>query len=252
MEISKDAKARLDNRVARIVGDIDIYETDKQEIVRELTSHFYDASMMRAEARGSRAIEKGDVEAVLADSEDPKEIATAYMKTYVDSLDKAGIVSRSIAFAIDLIIYMAAVLVVLLLLSLPLLPLFPGAVVVETLSNGELNLTFADDLAGMIFTGVWGLGALITTIFYFVVLEGRFGFTPGKWLLRLRVLKDDGTRIGYIDSLLRNLPKLLGSFSLLALDALLMVLLFRKDRQRGFDKIARTIVVHKHKKEEKA
>ncbi|CAJ36585.1 hypothetical protein RCIX1293 [Methanocella arvoryzae MRE50] len=238
--------------MARIVGDIDIYETDKQEIVRELTSHFYDASMMRAQSRGSRTIEKDDVEAVLADSEDPKEIATAYMKTYVDSLGRAGIVSRSVAFLIDLILALVATVIAVALLSLPLLPFFPGAILVETLANGELNLTFASDLAAMVFTIVWGLGSLVTMIFYFVVLEGRFGYTPGKWLLRLRVLKDDGTRIGYVDSLLRNMPKLLGSFSVLALDALLMVLLFRKDRQRGFDKIARTIVVHKHKKEEKA
>ncbi|WP_424358628.1 RDD family protein [Methanocella sp. MCL-LM] len=251
MDISKDAKARLENRVTRIVGDIDIYEADKQDIVRELTSHFYDSSMMRAQSRGSKTIEKDDVEATLADSEDPKEIAAAYMKTYVDSLGRAGIISRSVAFIIDLILALVATVIVVALLSLPLLPFFPGAIVVETLANGELNLTFASDLAGMVFTIIWGLGSLVTMICYFVVLEGRFGYTPGKWLLGLRVLKDDGTRIGYVESLLRNLPKLLGSFSLLVLDALLMIILFRKDRQRGFDKIARTIVVHKNKKEEK-
>jgi uncharacterized RDD family membrane protein YckC len=222
LEISKDAKARLDNRVSRIVGDVDIYEADKQEIVRELTSHFYDASMTRAQARSSSVIEKDDVEAVLADSEDPKEIASAYMKSYVDSLARAGIMSRTVAFIIDLFIAVLATLVVVALLSLPLLPIFPGAIVFQTLSNGELNLTFDSDLAGAVFTGIWGLGVLATTIVYFVVLEGRFGYTPGKWLLRLRVLKDDGTKINYVDSLLRNLPKLMGSFSLLVLDALLI------------------------------
>lgn len=251
MEINKEAKARLDNRVARIIGDIDVYDSDKQEIVRELNSHFYDASMTRAQARGSGVIEKDDVEAVLADSEDPKEIAAGYMKSYVSSLFRAGIVSRTAAFIIDMIIVGLTIGVVIALLTLPLLPFFPGSITVDTIHEHEYNLSFSSDLAGMVFSGLWALGILVTSIVYFVVLEGRFGYTPGKWLLKLRVLKDDGTRIGYVESLLRNLPKLIGSFSLLALDALLMVILFRKDRQRGFDKIARTIVVHKNKKEEK-
>lgn len=126
LEISKDAKARLDNRVSRIVGDIDIHEADKQEIIRELTSHFYDASMTRARGRGSGVIEKDDVEATLADSEDPKEIASAYMKSYVDSLARAGIVSRMAAFIIDLIIAAVCVIIVVVLLTLPLVPLSPG------------------------------------------------------------------------------------------------------------------------------
>ena len=86
MEISDDAKARLTNRVNRIVADIDVYEVEKQEITRELTSNFYDHSMTHATERGSKVIEKQDVDAVFAESEDPKEIAAGYMQSYVNSL----------------------------------------------------------------------------------------------------------------------------------------------------------------------
>ncbi|HMK46015.1 MAG TPA: RDD family protein [Methanocella sp.] len=251
MEISKEARTRLDNRVSRIVSDIDVYESDKQEIIRELTSHFYDSSMTRAQTRGSSCIEKEDVDAILAESEDPAAIAAEYMKSFVNSLDRAGVVSRTIAFVVDLLTMLIAVFAVLLLLTLPLLPFFPGSIVINTTGNHDSTMSavsFTSALSSAIFTILWSMGILATIVIYFVVLEGRFGFTPGKWLLGLRVLKDDGTRINYVDSLLRNLPKLLGSSSLLALDALLMVILFRKDQQRGFDKIARTIVVHKDKK----
>lgn len=250
MEISKDAQTRLNNRVSRIVSDIDVFDTDKKEIVRELTSHFYDSSMMRAEARGSKTIDREDVEAALADSEDPKEVASGYMKAYVSSLARAGILSRSMAFIIDIILLIITVLVVIGLLTLPLIPVFPGGFMFN--GSSDDGITFSNPIAGIVFSSIWAIGVLVTTIFYFVVLEGRFGYTPGKWLLGLRVLKEDGTRIGYVDSLLRNLPKLLGSSSVLVLDALLMVILFRKDRQRGFDKIARTIVVHKNKKTKEA
>ena len=90
-----------------------------------------------------------------------------------------------------------------------------------------------------------GTTAFIGLMVYFIVLEGRFGSTPGKWLLGLRVLKEDGTRIGYVEAIIRNIPKVVGNSVFIVIDALLMLLLFNKEKQRGFDKIARTIVVHK-------
>ncbi len=90
---------------------------------------------------------------------------------------------------------------------------------------------------------------MIGLITYFIVLEGQFGATPGKWLLGLRVLQEDGTKIGFVESIIRNIPKVVGNSVFLVIDVLLMLLLFSKEKQRGFDKIARTIVVHKDRKE---
>ena len=251
MEISKEAKARLDNRVSRIVRDIDVYDTEKKEIVRELTSHFYDASMSRARARGSSVIDNADVEAVFADSEDPREIAAGYMKNYVDSLKRAGIVVRTGAFIVDVLLMSIIATAIILITVLPLLPVLSGSFNTSAPGSGNA-FTFTNHFGETIFTMLVIFESLAVDLVYFIVLEGRFGYSPGKWVFRLRVLKEDGTRISYVDSLLRNLPKLLDSFTLLAIDALIMVILFRKDRQRGFDKIARTIVVHKSRKTEEA
>jgi uncharacterized RDD family membrane protein YckC len=249
LEISDEARARLTNRVSRIVGDIDVYEAEKKDITRELTSHFYDHSMTHAQARGSNVIEKQDIEAVFAESEDPKEIAAGYMKSYVNSLKRAGIISRAIAYILDLIICGVILFIVVGMISAPFIVLFPDQFNVHFLSDRsgifvEPNGPIAIFLAFLI-----GTTSLIGLIIYFIVLEGRFGFTPGKWLLGLRVLRENGTKIGYVEAIIRNIPKVVGNSVFLIIDALIMLLLFNKEKQRGFDKIARTIVVHKNKKE---
>jgi uncharacterized RDD family membrane protein YckC len=89
----------------------------------------------------------------------------------------------------------------------------------------------------------------IGLITYFIVIEGGFGTTPGKTIMGLRVLREDGTKIGCVESIIRNIPKMVGNSVFLVIDVLLMILLtFNKEKQRGFDKIARTIVVHKDRK----
>jgi uncharacterized RDD family membrane protein YckC len=82
------------------------------------------------------------------------------------------------------------------------------------------------------------LGAVGVILAYFPVLEGRFGRTPGKALLKLRVLGENGLPIGYKEAFLRRLSFY---FEMLPVDALFIF--FTKKRQRGFDIIARTIVI---------
>jgi uncharacterized RDD family membrane protein YckC len=249
MEISDDAKARLTNRVHRIVADIDVYEAEKQEITRELTSSFYDHSMTHAMERGSKIIEKQDVEAVFAESEDPREIAAGYMQSYVNSLRRAGFVSRAVAYIIDLIIFGVIIGLVALMIGAPFFILFHDQFDTRFYDDGHGLFVQPNGLIAVLFSFLMGTTALIGLLVYFIVLEGRFGFTPGKWLLGLRVLREDGTRIGYTEAIIRNIPKVVGNSVFIVIDALLMLLLFNKEKQRGFDKIARTIVVHKNKKE---
>ncbi len=66
--------------------------------------------------------------------------------------------------------------------------------------------------------------------------------TIGKYILGLKVLKESGTKIGYREAILRNIPKYVGNF--IIVDALIMLVFFNKDKQRAFDKVADTIVVH--------
>lgn len=229
MELSEDVKRLLDRRVNGIINNIDVYEKDKQEIRKELISHFYDASAFRATTRGSIKIEKEDVEAVFAGSEAPEEVASEYMRSYLTSFERAGILSRAFAFGIDLIIYAFCLIIVL-----------PPFFIASFLIGPEHNIinTFIAMLEGLC---VLAIGFVC-----FIVIEAQFGTTPGKSIVGLRALKIDGTRIGYKESILRNVPKIING--LIFIDAILMLLLFRKDKQRAFDKVASTIVVHSNKK----
>ncbi len=182
MEISDDAKARLTNRVNRIVADIDVYEAEKQEITRELTSNFFDHSMTHATERGSKIIEKQDVDAVFAESEDPREIAAGYMQSYVNSLRRAGIVSRTIAYVIDLIIFGLIIGLVVLMIGAPFFILFHDQFDTRFIEDGHGIFVQPNGPVAVLFSFLMGTTVLIGLLVYFIVIEGRFGTTPGKWL----------------------------------------------------------------------
>ena len=79
---------------------------------------------------------------------------------------------------------------------------------------------------------------------YFVIFEGYFGYTPGKWIFDLKVLKADGRKDQLQDALIRNIPKLF--ILAIMVDALILMIFSGKDRQRLFDKIAGTIVIERN------
>jgi uncharacterized RDD family membrane protein YckC len=94
----------------------------------------------------------------------------------------------------------------------------------------------------------------ITTIFLLLIFGLQWGYfnlfewfwngqTPGKRLLHLRVIKVDGTPVGLIDVLLRNLSRPIDTFGPMGLIGLLMIFVSR-DAQRLGDLMARTLVIH--------
>lgn len=93
-------------------------------------------------------------------------------------LRPAGLLSRSMAFAIDLLIR--------------------GALLVA--------LFFTLDAFGEFGTGLFVLALFLINWWYMVLFEVLHqGRTPGKQILGLRVIHDDGTPVGWSASLLRNL-----------------------------------------------
>jgi len=86
--------------------------------------------------------------------------------------------------------------------------------------------------------GLFALGILGTILLYFPILEGRFGSTVGKHILRLRVLQESAAPITMPQAFLRRLSFY---FKLIALDALFIP--FTAKRQRALDIVARTVVV---------
>jgi len=231
MEISEDARRVLENRVAKILKSVDIPESEKGEIKKELISNYLDASIVKARSRGAGTVDAADAQSVLATSEDPEEIASMYMASYTESLERAGILPRSLAFIID---YAAS-------------------------SFGAFILTTPFMFLGMFLQGPPGqppvvpfmmqyMSTIVTmnlaiVFIYFVVSERYFGFTPGKWLVGLKVLRADGRKVGYTEAIVRNISKV---FILAIIADALLILVFGHDRQRLFDKIAGTIVIHRN------
>jgi uncharacterized RDD family membrane protein YckC len=104
------------------------------------------------------------------------------------------------------------------------------------------GVSFLVAMAMLLAIMVFFVTAFGYVICYNILLEGYFGRTIGKYIMRLKVLKTDGTKIGYREAILRNIPKYVGNF--IFIDALIMVLFFREEKQRAFDKVADTIVIH--------
>lgn len=230
MEISEDARKAIEYRIGRILKEVDVPEIDKNEIKKELMSNYVDASMVSARARGSATVEKADVASALETSEEPAEIASMYMASYANSLRRAGLLSRAVAYVIDTAI--TAVFT-----AIAALPFF--------MVRYLLLQTHEFDMQPLVlrFFYLLVIANLAIIFIYFTISEGFFSSTPGKWLLGLKVLRADGKRAGYREAMLRSIPKLF--IAAIVADAAVMALYRRKDRQRLFDRIAGTIIIHK-------
>lgn len=139
----------------------------------------------------------------------------------------AGIGSRFLALALDTLIQ-SLVLIVLGLFAA--LAITSGGVAVQT-------------------AGVWISAIAILVVF--IVYAGYFAFfeavwngqTPGKRLLKLRVIQESGRPINPYQAITRNLMRLVDSLPFLYGIGCLTVLLNRQNKRLG-DFVAGTVVVH--------
>lgn len=107
-------------------------------------------------------------------------------------------------------------------------------------------------VAGTIFgiMGNFGQGILLIMIFllewFYPVLFELFnqGATPGKKMMGIAVVNDDGTPVNWSSSVIRNLLRTADMFPLLYLTGLLSMLINREFKRLG-DLAAGTLVVHK-------
>ncbi|MFC7323651.1 RDD family protein [Halorubrum rutilum] len=91
-------------------------------------------------------------------------------------------------------------------------------------------------LLALTFTG------LAATLVYGFLLEGLYGYTPGKYLLGLVVVKSDGSNCTIGASVLRNLLWIVDALPTFNLVAMVSILL-TDDNQRVGDLVADTVVV---------
>lgn len=133
-----------------------------------------------------------------------------------------GLVTRSIAFAIDAAMINAVAIVVAAVFSLT----------VSVLSVPNELETVLLAVGGVTYIG-WTIG-------YFVVFWSTTGQTPGDRLMRIRVCRDDGGRVNVARAFLRLVYLTLAAIPLFA--GFLPILF--DDRRRGLhDMLAGTVVV---------
>ncbi|WP_255568428.1 RDD family protein [Salinarchaeum sp. IM2453] len=83
---------------------------------------------------------------------------------------------------------------------------------------------------------------LTVTLVYGFLLEELYGYTPGKYLLGLVVIKSDGSNCTIGASIVRNLLWIVDALPTFNLVAMVLILL-TDDNQRVGDLVADTVVV---------
>ena len=122
-----------------------------------------------------------------------------------------------------------------------------GAFFIDSILLGLIwvPIMFAGAALGEIGFLVFTVAGLVATLVYGFLLERPYGYTPGKFLLGLVVIKPDGSNCTIGVSILRNLLWVVDPFPTFNLVAMISILL-TDDNQRVGDLVADTAVV-KHK-----
>ena len=142
----------------------------------------------------------------------------------------AGIGSRFVAVLLDHLIQVVPY--VLLVIAVAIWG--RGGPAAETKSDGNTKWVIAAFIF-LNFLWVWG---------YFAVFEGFWnGRTPGKYVMKLRVLKDSGRSITFFEALARNLLRFVDWFPSTYFVGLIAMVSNKQSKRLG-DFAAGTIVVH--------
>ncbi len=198
----------VDRYVQDVLNNVFATPEDADRLEADLRAHF-----IEAEARGETPSRIIDVMGR------PEDVAAAFNAER--DVPYAGFWQRVVAFAGDCG----------LLLALFLPPLSVGVLAVRMVPEG------ATPIGWIVAMCLLGLAMLGIFVFYFPILEARFGKTLGKHLMRIRVVRENGGPISLGQGFVRRLSLF---FKLLVPDALFV--LFTERRQRALDIIAKTIV----------
>jgi uncharacterized RDD family membrane protein YckC len=205
-----------DQYVQKVMSLIHAPAAEQERIRADLKAHLQEG------------LEEGqDMAALLERMGDPREVAAEFMAQI--PVTYAGFWRRTAAFLVDfvLILLVGGAGGVLFVVITNVVPQHP-ATTWENIWGGALILL-----------GVISANAAIAMILaYFPLLEARFGQTLGKRLLHIRVCAENGLPVGTWQAILRRLSFY---FEIFPIDALFVF--FNPKHQRGFDMIARTIVV---------
>jgi uncharacterized RDD family membrane protein YckC len=94
------------------------------------------------------------------------------------------------------------------------------------------------------FVAFGSLIGIIIDLLYFTFLLGAYGQTVGKMAVKIKVVKEDGTKIGYADALVRTVLYVIDAIPYVIPYLLGAILIWTSDqKQRLGDRAARTVVV---------
>lgn len=147
------------------------------------------------------------------------------------SPDHAGLLERGLAWFLDGIGLIAFGIVVVLfafMLFVPVSVILPPEQ--EALVGGLTDAT-----ASII--------AVLLACIYYMGSEARWGQTPGKMILGIRVVYTDGRPVTGGGAVVRNLTKILGGSTLVPVLVAIVLILVTDDNQRLGDIFGETMVV---------
>jgi uncharacterized RDD family membrane protein YckC len=145
----------------------------------------------------------------------------------------AGLGSRFLANALDLVI-LALVNFVFLILLVIVFSAGMGTGAFSHMTSTSMKW-FTAAVILFYFVQYWG---------YFALFEAfRNGQTPGKRSMKIRVIKDSGRQITFFEALARNLLRVVDWFPGMYLVGVISILFTRQNKRLG-DLVADTIVVH--------
>ncbi len=151
------------------------------------------------------------------------------------SYSVAGIGSRFVALLLDTLIIVA------MYVALGIVFVLAASVTGGRDSSGALGLWFIAALLLVYFVINWG---------YFALCEAYWqGQTPGKRVMKLRVIKDSGRQITLFEALARNLLRFVDYLPGFYLVGVITMLCNKRNKRLG-DMVAGTLVVHERTDEQ--
>ncbi len=144
--------------------------------------------------------------------------------------ENADVINRVVAIIVDTII----LAIVMVVLSLPL-----GMQAMMMNMTNYTNPAAAAGLAGssMLFTVL----SLLIGLGYFTYFEGTTGQTIGKRMVNIKVVKENGKQVTYMDALVRTILRMIDGIGMYIVG--LIVVLASEKKQRVGDMAAKTLVV---------
>jgi uncharacterized RDD family membrane protein YckC len=146
--------------------------------------------------------------------------------------DIAGIGSRGAAVLVDTVLQFIALTVLMLV-----------GVLVVGFAAGFAGFSSSGQAAGAVIIGVYALATFVVTAGYFMLFEILWnGQTPGKRLVGVRVIRENGYPIRPIDAVIRNLVRIVDWLPFTYGVGVLTMLLNQRSKRLG-DFASGTIVV---------